>query len=72
MIRFIDLKDQICEGTREFAWYDTVRDEFFGFPNAYTWESWEDFEEDFKANKCDWDIERFRGLFHQDFSPSKG
>lgn len=48
MIRFIDLGDQIVEGTREFAWWDTVTDTFLQFSGEQTWETWDQFETDFK------------------------
>ena len=31
MIRFLNLKDQICEGSNDFAFYDTVSDTVCSF-----------------------------------------
>ena len=31
MIRFLNLKDQICEGSNDFAFYDTVSDTICSF-----------------------------------------
>ena len=31
MIRFLNLKDQICEGSNEFAFYDTVSNTILSF-----------------------------------------
>ena len=76
MIRYIDLKDQRCEDYPEFAWFDTVRDEFIEFNGSQTWRCWDDFERDFKGTDgwsnlsgYSWstELERFRGLF-----PKKG
>ena len=70
MIRFIDLGDQILEGQREFAWFDTVTDTFEEVNGNQTWDTWEEFEEDYNAdpNKHPLDPEfrplsRYRGLF---------
>lgn len=46
MIRFIDLGDQILEGERQFAWYDTVTDSFLEFSGNQVWSSWVEFCED--------------------------
>jgi len=66
MIRFIDLGDQILEGTKSFAWFDTVIDKFETFNGCETWETWEKFEEDFKAEKFHYTskpLERYKRLF---------
>ena len=47
MIRFIDLGDQILEGQREFAWWNTISDVFFQFSGEEAWETWEEFEASF-------------------------
>ena len=73
MIRFIDLGDQItCDGTREFAWYDTFTSKFFEANGTHVWQSWDEFEQDlicsFPENSKDssnsqyW-IGRFKRLF---------
>ena len=70
MIRYIDLKDQICDYYPEFAWFDTVTDRFVTFYGNQTWETWEDFEGDLKSTggKDDvwnrgYDLDRFKQLF---------
>jgi len=70
MIRFVDLKDQItCDGTHEFAWFDTITDSFICLNGVYTWQSWIDFEQDYDASYDEdfiathWPIERFERLF---------
>jgi len=79
VIRFIDLGDQILEGTREFAWWDTITDEFLEFSGDQAWETWKDFEFDFRSHFPTTDqivkgdvpskelLERFKRLF-----PKKG
>lgn len=47
MIRFIDLGDQILEGQRQFAWWDTVTDTFLQFSGNQTWQNWDDFRVDY-------------------------
>ena len=47
MIRFIDLGDQILEGERRFAWFDTITDTFETYYDNQTWGSWEEFKKDF-------------------------
>ena len=60
MIRFIDLGDQILEGMREFAWFDTVVDRFIEFNGTHVWDSWEDFESDAEGDE---DMDRYERLF---------
>jgi hypothetical protein len=76
MLRFVDLGDQILEGEREFAWWDTINDRFLYFDPSMSWRSWEEFEQDWRdARGMDtltrargWpDIERFRRLFPEDW-----
>ncbi len=50
MIRFIDLGDQILEGQREFAWWDTITDQFLEFSTSQRWENWKEFEVDFRLH----------------------
>ena len=66
MIRFIDLRDQIIEGIDEFAWFDTVVDEFLNFADTQTWESWEDFVEDYNYAPTTYEFDRFVHLFPKD------
>lgn len=73
MIRFIDLGDQILEGQREFAWWDTVSDSFEEFSTNQVWESWKGFEEDYlldENREMIQDIrslERYKGLFPKEW-----
>lgn len=77
MIRFIDLGDQILEGEKMFAWYNTVTDTFEEYSGNQRWSSWEEFKEDFafhfptipaiidemsSSDKLD-RLERYKGLF---------
>ena len=69
MIRFIDLGDQILEGQKEFAWFDTVTDTFEEFNGNQAWETWEDFAEDYLVDEGKGMIpdsrplRRYKGLF---------
>ena len=51
MIRFVDLGQQLGgsddEWPREFAWYNTVTSTFINVSDAYDWETWQEFVEDF-------------------------
>ena len=63
MIRFINLTNQIIKDEFNFAWYDTVRDEFIKVADSQVWDSWEDFKEDCQNFHCGFDFERFQSLF---------
>jgi len=68
MIRFIDLGDQILEGTKHFAWFDTVTDTFEDHGGEQVWSSWEDFHSayylDCDATKLETrPVKRYWGLF---------
>ena len=73
MIRFIDLGNQIypLDTDRDsfmFAWYNTVVDSFEEYGDSQIWETWEEFERDFKGEfgqGCD--IERYQSLFPKDW-----
>ena len=70
MIRFINLGEQILEGYNYFAWFDTLTVKFEEYNGSQVWESWEEFEEDFKAepeeNKSKMKtLERYKSLFKQ-------
>jgi len=45
MIRFIDLKNQICDGVNNFAFYDTITDTFcvFGEEDQQVFDSIDEF-----------------------------
>lgn len=67
MIRFIDLSDQIIEGLTEFAFYDTVNDEFCSFSGNSTWESINEFKESYDGN----DLLRFLTLIPDSWNSSE-
>ena len=59
MLRFIEIDGQIIEGERCFTYYDTIKDEFFGWPNSYIWDTWEDFVKDYEIHKSQINQETF-------------
>jgi len=52
MIRFIDLGDQILEGTKHFAWWDTVTDTFETCNYEQAWETWLEFETAYRHDQA--------------------
>lgn len=60
MKRFIDLTGQIDldDERRSFAWYDTINCQFELHGTSETWDSWEDFAEDYDGD----DLDRYRRL----------
>ena len=47
MIRYINLTGQIApDDDLEFAWYDTITDEFMRYGDSVTWTSFQEFESD--------------------------
>lgn len=75
MIRFIDLSDQICEGTNEFAFWDTTVDRFCNFNGSQTWETVEQFIMDFEEEKLpvrhSIELKRYLSLIPNDWGVSK-
>jgi len=65
MLRFINLDGQVDDGFK-FAWFDTVQDKFLKFNGSMVWDSWTDFETDFKS-QTNIEIDRFLVQF-----PSEG
>lgn len=72
MIRFCDLGDQIyCDGeSRSFAFNDTTTDSFINLNGSETFDSWQVFEDCWKAEYIDRDpgtytLDRFRNLCPQ-------
>lgn len=63
MIRFIDLSDQIIDGEKEFAFYDTVIDTFKIFSGCQTWDTIEDFKNDYVGEE----LERYLNKIPEDF-----
>ena len=43
MIRFLNLKNQICEDSSDFAFYDTISNEILSFDNVQVFDSIEEF-----------------------------
>ena len=76
MIRFVDLGDQItCDGTKQFAWFDTITDTFESMNDYEVWENWEDFEIDFKTDREKWPgldstrpLQRYKDLFPKNWN----
>ena len=63
MIRFVDIGDQITlDGTKEFAWFDTIVDRFIEFNGTHVWDCWEVFEEDYEHDEI-MPLSRFKSLF---------
>ena len=71
MIRFLNLKDQICRDSNSFAFYDTVSDTFCGFGEAYTqvFSSIESFKREYGEEQkgTTRPLSRFIGLIPNDF-----
>ena len=73
MIRFINLTGQIApDDDLEFAWYNTITDEFMRYSGSVTWSNFEDFEGDLMVDiriacqpkeKSDEILKRFRALY---------
>lgn len=60
MIRYIDIGDQITDGSSQFAWCDTVRGQFLEFNESQTWDTWKGFEDDFWSEVKRWGGFRLR------------
>ena len=56
MIRFVDLGEQILDGTREFTFYDTVTEEFIVINGSCKWDSWDDFYANWMEDIVDGDV----------------
>jgi len=63
MIRFINLTNQITEDTKEFAFYNTVTDKFIEFSENQTWQSIDDFIQDYIGDE----INRYLKLIPKNF-----
>ena len=61
MIRFIDIGEQILDGERNFAWFNTITDCFFEYNGTQVWSSWDEFVDDF--NDYGYEFERFKRLY---------
>lgn len=76
MIRFLNLKDQICEEEASFAFFDTISMTILTFDDEQVFSSLPEFEEAYKksagANDCDTrPLERFTRLIPDDFFTNK-
>lgn len=60
MIRFIDLSDQICEGEKEFAFFNTTAYAFLTFSGNQVWDTKQDFIEDYNSDSDE--LNRYLGL----------
>ena len=71
MIRFLNLKDQIDEGSNDFAFYDTVSNTILCFSGEQVFDSVEDFKSCFKFEHDEEDpirpLSRFIDLIPNDF-----
>jgi len=71
MIRFLNLKNQICEGQNDFAFYDTVSDKICSFGD----QGQQVFDNILEFQKCFWDVQevesrplsRFMFLIPEDY-----
>ncbi len=76
MIRFIDLGDQLLEGTPMFAWYDTVVDSFERYNDSEAWETWSEFQNDYLVEKGyspkSRSLDRYKRLFPKHWTIDKG
>lgn len=64
MKRFINLTNQINQGEKRFAWYDTVIDKFEIHSGSSTWTHWDEFEEDYQG----YDLPRYKLLYPISFN----
>jgi len=71
MIRFLNLKDQICEGSNDFAFYDTVSNTIcsFGEQAEQVFSSIEGFKYEFgdEQKGTTRPLSRFLGLIPDDY-----
>ena len=72
MIRFLNLKDQICEGQNDFAFFDTISDTILTFDNEQVFSSLAEFEEAYKKSYTNEaggtrPLSRFTSLIPSDF-----
>lgn len=64
MVRLVYIGEQITQGNNDFAWYDTITDEFISFAGQVVFDSWGDFEESYTITAFPHSpIERFKTLF---------
>lgn len=67
MIRFLNLKNQICEGQNDFAFFDTISDEILTFGGMQVFSSLSEFEEAYNEYRGRYPIQRFKVLIPRDF-----
>ena len=72
MIRFINLKNQICEGKNHFAFFDTVSDTILEFYDEQLFTSLEQFVDSYNASYMGEEngtrpIERFTNLIPDNY-----
>lgn len=72
MIRFLNLKNQICEGENDFAFFDTVSDTILTFGDEQVFSSLQEFEAAYKESYMNEEggtrqLSRFTKLIPDDF-----
>lgn len=70
MKRFIDIGEQTGnthEGIKEFAFFDTIIDEFEEFGGSCTWDTRENFISDYEEKNNGEPIERYLGKIPSDW-----
>jgi len=76
VIRYVHIGGQITEGLSEFAFYDTVNDEFVTMSGYQCWVSPQEFIRHFNSNTKripeSWTLERFISLIPIDPRASQG
>lgn len=71
MIRFIFIDGQVCDGIKEFSFWDTIEDKYLSFCGYQMWDNKKDFIENFiqdKNNPYKDNIERFVDKIPKEFS----
>jgi len=72
MIRFLKLKNQICEGQNHFAFFDTITDTILYFDKEQVFSSLKDFENAYNKSFMNEEnsarpLSRFTGLIPKDY-----
>ncbi len=66
MIRFVYIGSQIVDNSTDFAWFNTVTDQFIEFNGTHVWADWDEFEGDYTDKGVE--LSRFKRLY-QDSPP---
>lgn len=75
MIRFLNIKDQICEGQNSFAFYDTISDTILEFDGDQVFDTLNEFEQAYKKSYMNKEggtrpLSRFVSLIPENFFES--